>query len=148
MAQAVGPAVARIGAAETSVATAYRADVEAKRTAEATGLPQLSDRAQAALAGVMAAKGADGRAEAWKALQGDKMVASEVKRFMGAAERRFGAEGVRAFDRFGAFEGAKFAPGERVALGEIGRHVRAAAEGGRAAQSLAHRLGVGARLKP
>ena len=148
VADAVGPAVARIGAAEGAAGTAFRAGAEAKRAAEATGVPRLSARVEAALAGVAAAKDVEGRAEAWKALQGDDKLAGEVKGFMGAVERRFGAEGMRAFNRHGVFPGAKVAPGEEGALRQLGRHVQAATEGGGVAQSLAPRLGLGARLKP
>ena len=148
VAEAVGPAVARIGAAEGAAGGAFRAGVEAQQAAEATGVPRLSGRVEAALAGIAAAKDVDGRAEAWKALQSDQKLAGEVKGFMGAVERRFGAEGVRAFNRLGVFPGAKAAPGEEGALRQLGRHVQAATEGGRAAQSLTPRLGIGARLKP
>ena len=99
-------------------------------------------------------QGRRGKAEAWNALQGDAKHVSEVKTFMEAVETRFGAEEVRAFDRSGMFGGAKVAAGERSALFEVGRHVQAAKEGGRAAESLAQALaaatkrGLGPRMRP
>ena len=148
VAEAIGPAVARIGAAEVSAGATYTAQVQAQWAAEATGVPRLSEKAQVALAGIKAAKDTEGQAEAWTALQGDAGLAFEVKQFMGAVEQRFGTEGVRALDRSGTLESAKVGPGERAALGKVGGAVQAAREGARAAESLGQKLGLGMRLKP
>ena len=154
VAGAVGPAVARLGAAEAAAARAYRERVEGRRAADATGVPRLSGRARAAVEALGAAGDEGGRAAAWAALRADGGVAGELDGFVGAVERRFGAEGVRALARGGGLEGARVGEAERGALGEVGRVVRAVHEARLAASAEAQRLAVaqrarqGARLKP
>jgi hypothetical protein len=154
VAQAVGPAVARIGEAEGLVAAMYRSKHEADRVALATGVPRLSERAQAALRMVSGALDSEGRARAWTALQGSEALAGEVKRFGEAVRGRFGIEGVRTLERSGTLVEAKLTSAEAAKLGEIGRYVKAVGEGGRAVESLvqklaaAQRLGSGLKVKP
>ena len=154
VAGAVGPAVARLGAAEAAAARAYRERVEGRRAADATGVPRLSARARAAVEALGAAGDGGGRAAAWAALQADRDVAGEVDGFVRAVERRFGAEGVRALARGGRLEGVGVGAAERATLGEVGRAVRAVREAQLAASAEAQRLAVaqrarqGARLKP
>ena len=154
VAKAVGPAVARIGEAEATAASGYRTGVEARRAAEATGVPKLSQQAREALAALSETKDDTARAEAWKVVRENKGLVREVDRFMRAVEGRFGAEGVRAFARNGVVESAKIAPGERAVLGEVGWTVQAARIGQRAVAAQTDKLAVvqrlisGASLKP
>ena len=154
VAGAVGPAVARLGAAEAAAAAAFRERAEARRAADATGVPRLSGRARAAVEALGAAGDGGGRAAAWAALRADGGVAGELDGFVRAVERRFGAEGVRALARGSGLEGARVGEAERVALAEVGRVVRAVHEARLAASAEAQRLAVGqrarqgARLKP
>lgn len=151
---AIGPAVSRMGEAETAAAQGYRANVEAQRRAEATGIPSLSERAQAAIGADAAAKDEAGRAQVWKAVRADRHLAGELDEFMRAVERRFGAEGLRALDRSGMIEGARVEQDERVALTEIGRTVQAVRRSERAASTetrwltASQRVGQGTRFKP
>ena len=117
-------------------------------------MPRLSGRARAAVEALGAAGDEGGRAAAWAALRADGGVAGELDGFVGAVERRFGAEGVRALARGSGLEGARVGEAERVALAEVGRVVRAVHEARLAASAEAQRLAVaqrarqGARLKP
>ena len=99
VAEAVGPAVSRIGEAETRAAQGYRGSVEARLAAEATGVPSLSERAQEALAAVAKVEDDRAKAKAWTAVQKDEAVALEIAGFRAAAAKRFGEEGVRAMLR-------------------------------------------------
>jgi len=160
VAEAIGPGLARLGEAEASTARDYRAGVEKQLQADATGIPKLSERAQAAIGGVGAAKTDKERAEAWTATTSDKAVAGELKAFAAAVEKRFGEDGVRAMVRAEqvggkAFEGgASVAPAERQAAAEAGRAMVAVKSGERAvekvaqAERVAERATQGARLKP
>jgi len=160
VAAAVGPAVSRVGEAKTSAAQVYRETVEAQRAADATGIPRLSESAQAALGAVAAAKDDAGRAEAWNAVQRDEPVAREISAFSAAVEKRFGEEGVRAMlhtQRPWAKpnDGDASAPNEhRAAAAEVAQTVVAiqagegAAESRSQAEHLAHRGSQGARAKP
>jgi Ti-type conjugative transfer relaxase TraA len=151
VAEAIGPAVARVGEADALAATAYVRQAQAKAQAQAGGVPRLSPTADAALSDVLKAKTPPEQVAAWTALRSDPALVQEVSRFMGAVEGRFGADGVRTLDRTGTLADAQLAAGERAALGEIGRQVRAAREGPRAARSIAQAaaqaLGAGKALK-
>ncbi len=160
VAEAIGPGLARLGEAEASTARDYRAGVEKQLRADATGIPKLSEPAQAAIGMVGAAKTDKERADAWKATASDKAVAGELTAFAAAMEKRFGADGVRAMVRADqpgakAFEGgASVAPAERQAAAEAGRAVAAVKSGERAlgnvgqAERAVEREKQGARLKP
>jgi hypothetical protein len=146
VAQAVGPAVARLGEAEAGAASFWRKGVEAQRAAEATGVPELSARAQAAVGAIAAAKDEAGRAEAWTGLQAEKAVAGEVEAFLRAVERRFGSEGMRTLERSGTLEGARLSQAEHGSLRQVGSLVRALRGAQRAAAGQAQRLGATARM--
>ena len=160
VAEAIGPGLARLGEAEASTARDYRAGVEKQLQADATGIPKLSERAQAAIGGAGAAKTDKERAEVWTATTSDKAVAGELKAFAAAVEKRFGEDGVRAMVRAEqvggkAFEGgASVAPAERQAAAEAGRAMAAVKSGERSvekvaqAERVAERATQGARLKP
>jgi Ti-type conjugative transfer relaxase TraA len=156
VAEAIAPAVARIGAVEAKAATQVNAQDAAARAAAQTGVPRLSPAAEAAIGALGAADGigAASRAEAWAALRADAQVAGEVDRFLAAVAGRFGAEGLRAFERGSVPEGTKGPPAERAALAEVGRAVTALRRAERAAAGQAQRLaasqraGQGARPKP
>jgi hypothetical protein len=146
VAQAVGPAVARLGEAEAGAASSWHKGVEAQRAADATGVPKLSARAQAAVGAIGRAKDEAGRAEAWAGLQADKAVAREVEAFLRAVEGRFGSEGMRALERSGTFEGARVAQAEHGGLPQVGSLVQVLRGGQRAAAGQAQRLGAAARM--
>ena len=159
VAEAVGPAVSRVGEAETRAAQAYRAKVEAQFAADATGIPKLSERAQTALGAVAAAKDDAGRAEAWNSVQSDEPVSMEIAGFSAAVVQRFGEEGVRDMlraERPGAepYEGDVSTPNEQVAAAEMARTVVTIRAGERAAESrsqvqdLQERVNQGTRLRP
>ena len=98
-AAAIGPNVSRTAEAEGRAAQAYRGEVEKQMTADATAVPDLSDRAKAALGSVAAAKDDKGRAEAWSKIEADKDIQREVEAFTKAVETRFGEDGARAMLR-------------------------------------------------
>ena len=159
VAGAVGPAVARRGQAESFAAKAFGEAFDARRIAEATGVPALSDRTQAAVNVVAGASDEAGRMAAWRALQDDKRVAGEVRGFMAAVERRFGADGLRSLDRVGTIEraGRSVTAAAQVAgavLGQISQIVQAvraaerSVDGETMALNLSQKLGQGPRLKP
>lgn len=154
VAQAVGPAVARIGAAEAKAGAEVRARDAAARAAVATGVPRLSESARSAIEKLGAARDAGDRAKAWEALRADVRVAGELDRFLAATEARFGAEGLRSFERGGVPEGAKVPLAERAALSEVGGAVKALRSAERAAGVESRRLaasqraGQGRRLRP
>jgi Ti-type conjugative transfer relaxase TraA len=159
VAQAVGPAVARRGQAESFAAKSFSSAFDARRIAEATGVPVLSDHARAAVNLVAGASDETGRIAAWRALQGNKPIAGEVSGFMAAVETRFGADGLRSFDRLGTIKGDGHGPpGARLfggeVLGQIGKIVQAirGAERSVAGETmrlnLSQKLGLGSKLKP
>ncbi|WP_176556198.1 AAA family ATPase [Rubellimicrobium rubrum] len=158
VAQAVGPAVRRIGEAEAAAAQGALAAMEARRTAEAIGVPVMSARAEETLRVLGAAEAPAERAKAWAALQADDRVAAEVASFVRSVKDRFGAEAVRRMDRLGP--GAAEALGgndpevSRAVLAEIGSVVQLVRHGERAAAvegqrlTQAERLRQGTRMRP
>lgn len=98
-AAAIGPNVSRTAEAEGRAAQAYRGEVERQMKADATAVPDLSDRAKEALGAVASAKDDKGRAEAWSKIQADKDIQREVEMFAKAVENRFGEDGARAMLR-------------------------------------------------
>ncbi len=158
--EAIGPAVSRVGEAEAKAAQGYRAGVEAQLSADATGVPKLSARAQTALGAVAVAKDDAGRAEAWKEAQSGTELAGELSVFAAAVEKRFGEDGVRAMLRAqqpGAkpYEGGPSVSAEdEGALVEVGRAISTlrAGEGASASQAqaegLVQRASRGTRMKP
>jgi hypothetical protein len=160
VAESIGPGLARLGEAEVFSARDYRAGVEKQLQADATGVPRPSERAQAAIDVVRAAKTDKERAETWKAATRDKAVAGELTAFAAAMEKRFGEDGVRAMVRAEqagakAFEGgASVAPAQRQAIAEAGRATSIIKSGERALASsnvserLSQQSKLGAGLKP
>ncbi|PZX14309.1 hypothetical protein LX81_02892 [Palleronia aestuarii] len=61
VAEAVGSVVRRIGEVESAAARSYEAGVAARRVAEATGVPVLSENAQAAVRSLRAVEAPDAR---------------------------------------------------------------------------------------
>ena len=98
-ASAVASHLERIGAAEAKAARTYRASVEAQREADATPVPKLSARAEAAVAALAAAPDERVRADLWRAFTADKVMAAELERFSAAVRQRFGEDTVRAMLR-------------------------------------------------
>jgi Ti-type conjugative transfer relaxase TraA len=131
----------RIGTAEGWAKRAYRGSVEARRAADATGIPRLSPVAEATLGAVAAAGIEQVRGAAWRAAQADKPVAAELERFGAAVERRFGEEGVRqmlrAEGRAGAVTSASVAPEQRPALDRVAQLTVTIKQGERAGAGLA-----------
>jgi len=160
VAEAVGPAVSRIGEAETKAAQDYRTSVERQLAAEATGVPRLSERAQAVVEAIAVAKDDAVRAEAWKTTRNEEQVRNELASFAASAGKRFGEDGVRAMlraERPGAkpYEGDPSVDAEhRAAVAEAARTVASIRAGESAAASqgrtelLAQRASQGAHLRP
>ena len=150
VARAVGPALRRLGEAEAHAAQGYSAGLAARQAAEATGVPGLSERAQAAIRTLGAAETPEARAEAWGALQAEDRVAGEVTDFVQAVEKRFGLDAVRAMDRHGAAaaEGTVLgaADTDRSVLAEIGAAVQLIRHGARDAAQGA-RLAARAQMR-
>jgi len=94
-AAAVVASLERIAAAETRAAGAYRESVEAQRKADATPVPKLSARAEAAVASLAAAANEKARAELWIGITADKAIDAELRRFWDAVRQRFGDDTVR-----------------------------------------------------
>ena len=140
---AIGPSLERIGGAEARVERTWRTGVEAQRAADTTGIPRLSAAAEAALGVVAAAKDDRARGEAWRAVQGDKQVAGELRVFGAAVEQRFGEEGVRAMlragERPGAVTAASVAPEQRPELDQVAGLTVALKAGERAGAAAAQR---------
>jgi len=131
----------RIGTAEGWAERAYRGSVEARRAADAIGIPRLSPVAEATLGAVAAAGIEQVRGAAWQAAQADKPVTAELERFGAAVERRFGEEGVRqmlrAEGRAGAVTSASVAPEQRPALDRVAQLTVTMKQGERAGAGLA-----------
>lgn len=176
--QAVGDTVRRIGVAEAAAAQGTVAAIEARRAAEAIGVPVLSAQAREALGALGAADTQGERARAWAALQADQGLAAELAGFVRAVEGRLGADAMRLMDRHGA-KVAEVVAGQaetgqaagtqgagvqalgvrdpgiaRATLAEVGWAVQAVKHGERAAAVEGHRLvageraGQGPRVRP
>jgi len=146
---AIGPSLERIGEAEARAERTYRTGVDTQRAADATGIPRLSTAAEAAIGAVVAATDEKVRAEAWRAMQADARVASELRAFGSAVEQRFGEEGVRAMLRAGGRPGvvtsASVAPEQRPALDRVAELTVRLKAGEQAGASLAQREAESAR---
>ena len=156
---AIGPVVGRIGEAEVKAERGYRTSVEAQLAADRTGVPRLSEKAQAAVRAIGTAENQGSRAEAWRAAQQDEKIAAELTGFTAAVEKRFGQDGTRAMLRAqqaGAkpFDGGPtVTPEQREAIVEVGWAMSAikAGQGATERQAEAERLSLkasqGARMK-
>ncbi len=147
---AIGPSLLRIGEAEGRAERAYRSSVEAQRAADRTGVPRLSIQAEAALRVVGMAPNERVRGEAWKTVQADRPVASELRAFGAAVTKRFGEEGVRQMLRAGGEPGAaaaaSVAPEQRRALDEVAKLTLMLKTGERTGAVLAQNETEGERL--
>lgn len=157
-AAAIGPNVSRTAEAESRAAQGYRGEVEKQMKADATAVPDLSDRAKAALGAVAAAKDDKTKAEAWRKMEADKDVRREVEAFTNAAKTRFGEDGARGMLRAESagkpFEHHSVPRDSQSSLAQTSRLFATAKGGVQAAsreseaENLAMRQSQGARLKP
>jgi len=99
VAEAVGPAVSRIGKAETKAAQDYRTSVATQLAADSTGVPRLSERAQATVEAIAAANEDSDKAKAWTTARKDEAVEKELSAFSEAFGKHFGEERVRVMLR-------------------------------------------------
>jgi len=99
VAEAIAASLERIGAVEAKAALGYRESVQAQRSADATAIPKLTERAEAAVAALAIATDAKVRAELWRRISVEKSVAGELQRFSAAVRQRFGEDVVRAMLR-------------------------------------------------
>jgi hypothetical protein len=144
----------RIGAAEVKAARTYRASVAAQCEADATPIPKLSARAEAAVTALAVAPAEHVRAELWRGLTTDKVLGPEIERFSAAVRQRFGEGTVRAMLRSrGDLVGAASVPrAHQDAIATVSRTVHTLRQGERAndAERLTQRqtLGSRARMRP
>ena len=143
-AAAVAPSLERIATAETRAAQAYRESVEAQRWADATPIPKLSTRAEAAVAALAAPHDDKIRAALWRDITADKSTDAELRRFSAAVQRRFGDDTVRAMLRAEGrpVEAASVPRQHQAGLATVSRTVHALRQGERAStrQAAAERL--------
>ena len=117
----------RIGDAEGAAGRSYRANVDAQRAADRTGVPRLSADAEAAVAALRSAPDEAARGKMWQAVETSGAITAELGAFRGAVERRFGVEGVRQMLRAEGRAGAVSAPsvtaGQRTALDQVAERI-------------------------
>jgi hypothetical protein len=153
-ASAVAPSLERIGATEAQAARTYRESVEAQRKADATPIPKLTARAEAAVARLIVAVDEKTRAELWRGIAADQTIGPELRRFSAAVQQRFGDDTVRAMlrTRGRPVEAAYVPRAHQTAFATVSRTVHTLQQGERAddAQRLTQRqtLGLGARMRP
>jgi Ti-type conjugative transfer relaxase TraA len=157
-ASAVAPSLERVAAAEARAAKDYRASVEAQRKADATSIPKLTARAQAAVAALAATADEKVQAELWRGITADQAIGLELRQFSAAVQQRFGDDTVRAMlrSRGGSVEAASVSRAHQVASATVSRtvHILKAGEHAGArevdAARLAQRQTLGHRrgLKP
>jgi Ti-type conjugative transfer relaxase TraA len=155
---AVAPSLERIGATEAQAARAYREGVEAQRKADATAIPKLTARTEAAIATLAAVADEKVRAELWRGITADQTIGPELRRFSAAVQQRFGDDTVRAMlrGRGEPVEAASVSRAHQAASATVSRTVHALQQGERAserqvdAQRLAQRqtLGYRTRMRP
>jgi hypothetical protein len=154
-AAAIGPNIVRTAELESRTANAYRREVEKQMKADATPVPDVSEKTREALRVVAAAKTDAKGAEAFSALLSDPGIARELTAFSKAVENRFGEEGARAIMRADAtgktFEHASVSKDRHAELAIVTKLYATARVGQRQAveaERLAARQTEGARLKP
>jgi len=130
-AAAVAPGLERIATAEARAAQRYREGVEAQLRADATPIPKLTVRAEAAVAALAAAADAKARAALWTNITADKAIGAELQRFSAAVQQRFSDETVRAMLRTeGKLGEAAFVPRQhRAALARVSQTVHTIKQG-------------------
>jgi hypothetical protein len=144
VAGAIAPSLARISTTEARAAQEYRESVDAQRQADATPIPQLSARALAAVAGLVAATDDKARAEHWRGMTSDPALGAELRQFSIAVQQRFGDDTMRAMlcSPGGAVEAASVPRQHQAALAAVSRTVHILKEGEFASdrQALTERL--------
>jgi Ti-type conjugative transfer relaxase TraA len=151
---AVAPNLESIAAAEATAAQTYRESVEARHKADATPIPKLTARAEAAVAALAATTDGKTQAELWRGITADQTIGPELRQFSAAVQQRFGDDTVRAMlrDRGGPVEAASVPRAHQAAFAAVSRIVHMLRQGERAddAQRLTQRqtLGLGARMRP
>ena len=139
VAEAIGPGLARLGEAEASTARDYRAGVEKQLQADATGIPKLSERAQAA---IDAARGGQNRQGARRGVEGGDQRQGRRRR----AEGLRGGNGEKVRRRRRARHGPSRAGWRQSVRGRrVGRASRASGGGRGRTRDINHQK-RGARL--
>ncbi len=130
-AAAVAPSLERIATAEARAAQGYREGVEAQLRADATPIPKLTVRAEAAVAALAAVPDQEARAELWTGITADKVIGAELQRFSDAVQRRLGGDAVRAMLRAGGrpIEAASVGRQHQAALAAVSRAVHTIKQG-------------------
>lgn len=129
--------LARIGAAEGAAERTYRAAVQSQLAADATGIPRLSAKAEAAVGTVLAAKDDAGRRAAWKTAEADAGVGAELVAFRAAVAQWFGDDQVRTMLRIQGRPGAIQSPGQardQAAIDRVAQLTYGLYQGERAAE--------------
>jgi hypothetical protein len=78
VAEAIAPSLERSGAAEARATQRYRASGEVQRKADATVIPKLTARAEAAVAALAAANDDQARAALWRRITADNALGTEL----------------------------------------------------------------------
>jgi hypothetical protein len=84
-----------LGAAEARAVQAYRTSVEAQRKVDATPIPNLSERAKAAVAMLATATDEKAQVAPWRGMTSDNTIGAELRQFSTAVQQRFGGDTVR-----------------------------------------------------
>jgi hypothetical protein len=134
VAEAIAPSLDRIAAAEAGVAQSYRDSVQAQRTADATPIPKLTAPAEAAVAALAAAQDDKVRAEVWRSITANNLIAIELQLFSAAVQQRFGEDAVRAMLRSegGLIDAVSVPRQHRTALATVSRAIYLIKDGERA----------------
>ena len=143
VARSVERSLTRLGALEANAEQRYRTSVETQRAADATGIPCLSPPAARAIGALTTAKDQTQQSEAWRAVQADATVASDLRGFRAAGAQRFGEDGVRtmlrAEGRPGAITASSIRPDQQAALDQVADLTATLRSGEPASESLALR---------
>jgi hypothetical protein len=105
--------------------------VEAQRQADATPIPKLSERAQAAVATLATATDEKAQVALWRGMTSDKTIGAELRQFSAAVQRRFGDDTIRAMLRSGGaqVEAASVPRQHQAAFAAVSRTVHTLKEG-------------------
>lgn len=157
-AEAIGPNLTRTAEMETNAAQKYRSDVKRQMDADATAVPDLSERARTALETIATAKDDQQRAEVLKLATFDRDVEREIVAFTNAVETRFGGDGTRAMLRANAagkpYEHGSVPKETQSQLDQAAKLYVCAREAGRAVDQMSERERLAenhtqaARMKP
>jgi Ti-type conjugative transfer relaxase TraA len=140
----------RIGDVESTVERLYRASVVAQQAADRTGVPNLSQDAEAALAALRATPDEVARGRVWHDMQKVGAIIREIAAFRAAVERRLGADNVRqmlrTLGRAGAVTVSSVAASQRTALDQVAERISTLRAGERAGDELTQKQGQRERL--